>query len=203
MKNSKQLLFERMSSIGRMPLKENVINEMPKKITYDFQGTSKWEDMLNDLKNNYDIDGVSIVKKGAHLMFRLEKKGYKPIDVLAIKPEYGNSRYIDWIVKNILNETPNRIEYFTEKPKQKRITKLSPNASIQDKIKMWDLISEKAYDVLHNTKKHDEVFWTKMWNKYGYPWGELYEEIEDTPEFEQFRLKNNMATNLTFDDMLA
>jgi hypothetical protein len=204
MKNSKQLLFERMHSIGGMPLNENFINEMPKRKIYPIQQTKEWSDLLNTLKTKFDVTNVSFNLKTDKPFVKIEKSGYYPLPVLGIKSEWLYRKDLaKWLGDHIIKRSEENVNNFKEKPKQKRVRTLPSTASIEDKIKMWDLIREKAYNLFHSTNKHDEVFWEKMWDKYGYPWRELYDQIKDTPEFEDFRKKHNIANNLTFDDTLA
>lgn len=166
MKNSKQLLFERMHTIGGMPLNEEIdVNQ-----TY------------TDSRNGNTYSGEQVA--GWIRWFLSPKRKTREERANAVR------------LFKAMNVDP------TEYTK-KRVRNLSPNASIENKIQMWDLIRSRAYDFYHNTNKHDEVFWQKMWDKYGYPWQDLYDEIRDTPEFEVFRKKNNIADNLTFDDSLA
>lgn len=84
-----------------------------------------------------------------------------------------------------------------------RVRRLPPNASINDKIKMWELINKKAWK-LYRTRKYSEMWIYAIYEKYGKYWDELYDEIRGTPEFIQHSKQNNYTLNrLTFGDMLA
>lgn len=83
-----------------------------------------------------------------------------------------------------------------------RIKRLSPTAPVMEKIMMWELVSTKARE-LYYSRKHSEAWIYQIHDKYAPYWQELYDAIEDTPEFTEYRKGNNITTGLHFGDMLA
>jgi len=82
-----------------------------------------------------------------------------------------------------------------------RIRRLSSTAPVMDKILMWKLIGEKAWN-LYKSRKNSEAWANRVNRKYAPYWNELYDEIRYTPEFIQYSKLNNIADDLHFSDMI-
>jgi len=184
-------------------IKEEVlgfIGEVSTKRQFSIEFTDEWQNMLRKVKTENNIDKVSIVGKGDDLSLQFDRKGHKPLNLgKIVRKHLRNEQYQNNIIQHILKHAPNADQYF--QPKEKRVRKLPPTASVQDKIDMWRLVGEKA-NQMFNTRTTE--FWAEhVFDKYGNYWNELYDAIKDTPEWEAYRQKHGIARDINFSDELA
>lgn len=197
MKNIVNIIKEEVSNIVNEATETNVI--------WDTMKTPQWNEMLTKIKEEYNIDNVIAkhVRGEEESTFYLERTGYIPIKLFKLKNIYLiNDNYIDWLTKTVLEWIPKVLKgKFWDL--SGNVRKLPSNANIDDKIRMWELIGQKA-NKLYNSRKHSENWVYIVREKYGNYWDELYDEIKNTPEFKTYRKKNgDYEGEINFGDMLA
>lgn len=185
---------------------EKFIDEMSTKAPAPIEDDGYWKEMIEKAKEKFDVDNVEVVNFNSDApKVRIVKSGFKPVIIWKVKPEHKeyliNGKYFEHISDWLLSDAiPNAVNHFQSK--EKNIKKLSPTASIGDKIEMLRLVGYKANKMYHS-RKHSEFWQGEIWRNYGHYWNELYDAVKDTPEWEQYRKENNIARDIDFSDILA
>ena len=182
------------------------VNEMSSRASAPIESDGYWIDMVNSAKENFGIDNVEVVGFNTKSpKVRITKSGFKPITMWNVKSEHlpyltvgANYEYItNWLLNDVI---PKFVDKFEEK--ERNIRKLPDTASVGDKIKMLRLVGEKAYTE-YSKRPHSELWIQTIYEKYGDYWTKLYDQIENTPEWEEYRKKHGIARSINFGDVLA
>ena len=176
----------------------NLEEMVSKNRIFQVETLPQWENMLETLKTNNDIDNISIVGKDDNLSLRMERTGYKPVGLGPLnRAHMRNKQYQTNIINYILKTAPQYVNRF-----QPKVKRLSGTASIEDKLNkfiiLWHRIQDDYIKRVRKIKNEDKIEELRdmFREKYFDVLNDLWQEVYDTPEWHA----NPETTNHSFLD---